>query len=342
MQKSAKFARKSEMESKYKVSVIVTIFNREKYLRDCVCSLFEQTLDNIEYIFVDDASSDNSLSILKDVVKQYTSRQKQVTIIEKAINGGRALARQTGIDNVSGEYVIHVDSDDWIDRDMLELLYTKAKETDADIVGCNVTHEYGNSQRIFKQSYSGDVEEDIRRLLNGKLFPSLCTSLTRTSLIKENHVTFQQGLDTGEDLLFNLHLYLHAHKVAGIESPSYHYRHTEDSGSFQHTEKSINSVIEVARRIETLMRETGNYEKYVDDIQFRKFSMKCALITDFNNKEYNNVWLKLFPETHRYIWSYKQFSWKRRVELWLAAHNMFFLARQFQRILRFQHHIRHL
>ena len=225
---------------------------------------------------------------------------------------------------------------------MLELLYTKAKETNADIVGCNLTHEYGTHQQIFKQSYSGDVEEDIRRLLNGRLFPSLCTSLTRTDLIKEHQITFPQGLDTGEDLLFNLSLYLVAHKVVGIDNPSYHYRHTEDSGSFQHTEKSINSVIEVACRIETLMRETGNYEKYEEDILFRKFSMKCALVTDFKNDAYNKKWLNLFPETHSYIWKYKQFSWKRRVELWLAAHNMFTMARCFQKILKIQHKIRNL
>lgn len=325
-----------------KVSVILTIYNREKYIEKCIRSLLEQTLDNVEFVVVDDASTDSSLAILNNVLEEYPDRKPQVNLICLEKNAGRAVARQTGINHVKGEYVIHVDSDDWVDSDMLELLYSKAKETDADIVGCNVTHEYRTRQRIFKQSYSGDVEEDIRRLLNGKLFPSLCTSLTRTSIIRENDITFPQGVDTGEDLLFNLNLYLYAHKVIGIDNPSYHYRHTEDSGSFQHTEKSIKSVIEVARRIETLMRETGNYEKYERDILFRKFSMKCALVTDFKNKDYNKEWLNLFPETHSYIWKYKQFSWKRRVELWLAAHNMFTLARCFQKMLKIQHKVRHL
>lgn len=325
-----------------KVSVIVTIYNREKYIEKCVRSLIEQTLDDVEFICVDDASTDASLLKLNRVLEDYPNRKSMVNIICLENNAGRAIARQIGIEHVKGEYVIHVDSDDWVDKDMLELLYTKAKETNADIVGCNVTHEYGTRQQIFKQSYSGDVEENIRRLLNGKLFPSLCTSLTRTELIKKHHITFPQGLDTGEDLLFNLRLYLVAHKILGIDNPSYHYRHTEDSGSFQHTEKSINSVIEVACRIETLMRETGNYEKYEEDILFRKFSMKCALVTDFKNDAYNKKWLNLFPETHSYIWKYKQFSWKRRVELWLAAHNMFTMARCFQKILKIQHKIRNL
>lgn len=326
----------------HKVSIVITIYNREKYLKDCVCSLFEQTLDDIEYLFIDDASTDYSLVVLKSLVERYPERGSSVKIICLENNQGRAVARQTGIDNATGEYIIHVDSDDWVDKDMMELLYVKAKETDADIVGCNVTHEYGKSQWIFKQSYADDMDENIKRLLNGKIFPSLCTSLTRTILIKDNHVLFPQGIDTGEDLLFNLQLYLHAHRVIGIDAPSYHYRHTEDSGSFQHTEKSINSVIEVARRIEALMKESGNYEKFKDEIQFRKFSMKCALIEKFDNMDYNKAWLNLFPETHKYIWSYKQFSWKRRIELWLAAHNCFKIAELFQKMLEAQHKLRGL
>lgn len=330
------------MEKNYKVSVIVTIYNRENYLYDCVCSLFMQTLDDIEFIFVDDASTDHSLKVLRDLVDKDHLRKPHVKIIPLAKNGGRAIARQSGMEHVTGEYVIHIDSDDWIDKEMLATLYLKAKETESDIVGCNVTHEYVNFKRVFYQKYSDNKDENVRGLLNGDIFPSLCTSLTRTSLIKDNGITFPKGLDTGEDLLFNLQLFLLANHIVGVDNPFYHYRHTEDSGSFQHTEKSIKSVIEVARRIDILMRETGNYEKYEQEILFRKFSMKSALVTDFKNKAYNKEWLNLFPETHSFIWEYKQFSWKRRIEFWLAAHNLFTLARCFQRILKIQHKIRHL
>ena len=325
-----------------KVTVIITIYNRERFIADCARSLFEQTLDDVEFLFVDDASTDNSVSVLEEVIAEYPTRKEMIHVLQMEQNGGRAVARQTGIDHVTGEYVIHVDSDDWVDTDMLELLYTKAKETDADIVGCNITHEYKTYQKIFRQTYFETMGDNIRGLLNGKIFPSLCTSLTRTSLIKENHIIFPQGIDTGEDLLFNLQLYLHANKVIGIDAPSYHYRHTEESGSFKHTEKSIKSVIEVARRIDELMKEAGNYERFKYDILFRKFSMKSALVITFDNEDNNQAWLHLFPETHPYIWSYKQFEWKRRLQLWLAAHNMFAMAKFFQRLLRFQHKIRDL
>lgn len=325
-----------------KVSVIVTIYNREKYLENCVRSLFEQTLDDMEFIFVDDASKDRSLALLNSIISDYPNRLSQIKIMEQTVNSGRAVTRQIGLDNVTGEYVIHADSDDWVDANIYELLLNKAEETNADIVGCNVVHEYSFGQRVFRQSYSDNMDENIKGLLNGKIFPSLCTSLTRTKLIRDNHITFPQGLDTGEDLLFNLNLYLHAKNVRGINAALYHYRHTEDSGSFQHTPQSIRSVIDVSNEIEKLMIEAGCYDKYNYEIQFRKFSMKCALVENFDNEEYNQQWLKLFPETHKYILGYKQFSWKRRVELWLASKNLFSCARLFQRFLEWQHSFRHL
>ena len=191
-----------------KVSVIITVFNCEKYIESCACSLFEQTLDNIEYIFVNDASTDSSTTILNNIISNYPTLEKDTIIINLKRNGGVSKARQIGIKKATGEYVIHADSDDWVDKDMYEQLYIKAKETDADIVGCNFRHEFSNTQYVFHQQYADTMEENIRRLINGKIFPSLCTSLTRRSLIVENGISFPEGLNMGEDLFFNLQLYL--------------------------------------------------------------------------------------------------------------------------------------
>ena len=239
------------------ISTISPIYNQEKIIEQCARSLFEQTLDGIEYIFVNDATPDNSISVLKSIIEEYPTRKPFVKIINLKKNGGVSNARRIGMENATGEYVIHADSDDWVDRDMYERLYIKAKETDADIVGCNFRHEFSNTQYVFHQQYADTMEENIRRLINGKIFPSLCTSLTRRSLIVENGISFPEGLNMGEDLFFNLQLYLYAKKIVYIDRAPYHYRHTEDSGSFQHTEKSIRSVIEIARRIDILMKDTG-------------------------------------------------------------------------------------
>ena len=238
-----------------KISVIITIYNSENYITPCVNSLFNQTLEEIEYIFINDATQDNSIEKLHCIIGDFPNRKPSVKIINLNKNKGVSNARRIGLENATGEYIIHCDSDDWIDKDMYERLYRKAKETDADIVGCNFRHEFSDIQYDFHQQYSESMEENIRRLINGKIFPSLCTSLTKRELIIKNNISFPIGLNMGEDLFFNLQLYLHATKIVGMDWAPYHYRHTENSSCVQRTRKSIDSDIAIAGMIERLMKD---------------------------------------------------------------------------------------
>lgn len=325
-----------------KISIIIAVYNCEKYIEACVRSLFEQTLNDIEYVFVNDATPDISITVLEKVIEDYPTRKPFIKIINLKKNGGVSNARRIGIENATGEYVIHADSDDWVDKDMYERLYLKAKETDADIIGCNFRHEYTDIQYVFRQQYSDSKEENISRLINGRIFPSLCTSLTRRSLIKDNNITFPIGLNMGEDLFFNLQLYLHAKKIVSMDWAPYHYRHTEDSSCMQRTRRSIDSDIAIAGLIEKLMQEQHLYEKYAKDIEYRKFFSKLPLAQDLDNKDNYQEWLNIYPETNKSIWQYKQLSWKQKLELWLAANNMLPAAKSFKRMLEWQHKIRHL
>ena len=325
-----------------KISVIITIYNSENYITTCVNSLFNQTLEEIEYIFINDATQDNSIEKLHCIIGDFPNREPSVKIINLNKNKGVSNARRIGLENATGEYIIHCDSDDWIDKDMYERLYQKAKETDADIVGCNFRHEFSDIQYDFHQQYSDSMEENIRRLINGKIFPSLCTSLTRRSLITGYNVSFPIGLNMGEDLFFNLQLYLHATKIVGMDWAPYHYRHTENSSCVQRTRKSIDSDIAIAGMIERLMKDQKMYDKYVKDIEFRKFFSKLPLMNDLNNRNNYQDWLNIYPETNKCIWKYDQLDWKRKTELWLAANNMLPIAKTFKHLLEFQHKIRHL
>ncbi|MBQ9649013.1 MAG: glycosyltransferase [Prevotella sp.] len=324
-----------------KLSVIITIFNSEKFINDCVRSLFGQTLDSIEYIFVNDATPDKSILILESILIDHPTRRPYVKILNLEENGGVSNARRIGIQHATGEYLIHCDSDDWIDKDMYERLYQKAKETDADIVGCNFRHEYADVQYDFHQQYADTIDENISRLINGRIFPSLCTSLTRQSLIVENGITFPSGLNMGEDLFFNLQLYLHAKKIVSMDWAPYHYRHTEDSSCVQKTRKSVDSDIAIAGLIEKVMKEKSLYEQYAKDIEYRKFFSKLPLIKDLNNKEVCQEWLSIYPETHKHIWQYDQISFKQKIELWFAANNMFPIAKAYKRLLNWQHSLRY-
>ena len=186
------------------------------------------------------------------------------------------------------------------------------------------------------------MDENISRLINGRIFPSLCTSLTRRSLIENNGITFPVGLNMGEDLFFNLQLYLHAKKIVSIDWAPYHYRHTEESSCVQRTRKSIDSDIAIAGQIEKLMRESNLYKRFSQDIEYRKFYSKIPLLQDLNNNANYQEWLSIFPETNKHVWLYKQINWKQRLELWLAANSMLHAAKVFKQLLKWQHKLRHL
>ena len=120
-----------------KVSVIIPVYRTEKYIERCVRSLFNQTLDEIEYLFIDDCSPDNSIKILNNVLEDYPHRKEQVIIHRMSRNSGQAIVRNWGMQNATGEYVIHCDSDDWGDADMYRAMYDKAVEEHSDVVICD-------------------------------------------------------------------------------------------------------------------------------------------------------------------------------------------------------------
>ena len=133
-----------------KVSVIIPIYGVEKYIERCARSLFEQTLDDIEFIFIDDCSPDKSVEILKTILDEYkqiiNTRKWAISIEKMPINSGLPAVRKYGVKMANGEYIVHCDSDDWIDSRMLNKMYQKGKEYNADIVVCDYFKSDGNNK----------------------------------------------------------------------------------------------------------------------------------------------------------------------------------------------------
>ena len=159
--------------------------------------------------------------------------------------------------------------------------------------------------------------------------------------IVENDITFLEGLNMGEDLYFNLQLYLHAKKIVSMDWAPYHYRHTDSSSCVQRTRNSIDSDIAIAGKIEEFMRERNQFAKYAKDIEYRKFFSKLPLINDLNDGKLYKEWLSIYPETNKNIWQYDQIDWKHKIELWLAAKGLLSLARTFHFVLKIQHQNSH-
>ena len=121
-----------------KVSVIIPVYNVEKYIERCSENLFSQTLDDIEFIFIDDCTPDRSIEILKSVLERFPNRKETVKILKMPKNSRQAAVRKYGMELATGDYIIHCDSDDWVDVDLYEKMYTEAVRSDADVVICPI------------------------------------------------------------------------------------------------------------------------------------------------------------------------------------------------------------
>ena len=141
--------------------MLIPIFGVEKFIERCAVSLFEQTYPNIEYIFVNDCTKDKSIDILKEVVERYPTRNPQVRIIEHEKKTGLAGARNTAVAAATGEFLMHVDSDDYVDKEIVSKSVSRQLETNADIVVIDFIRRYPNSYIITRYSLFDSSEEHL-------------------------------------------------------------------------------------------------------------------------------------------------------------------------------------
>lgn len=144
------------MQKYYKISVIVPMYNVEKYITKCAQSLFEQTLDNIEYIFVDDGSTDSTITVLKNILERYPNKKNCVRIVQHDKNKGVSSARNTGLKYAQGAYIYYCDADDYLERNMLEQLYNTANRTDADMVWCDFYMDFKDDTKYCSAITAGN------------------------------------------------------------------------------------------------------------------------------------------------------------------------------------------
>lgn len=207
-----------------KVSVIIPVYNVETYIERCVHSLFGQTLDSMEFIFVDDCSPDRSIDIIKEIIEKYPSRKAQTKIIRHASNNGVSQSRQDGLKMAAGEYIIHCDPDDYVEETMYETLYFKAKETDADIVICDYI------KRGDKDIYCSAEPEELSsislvRQMSG-MSKQYIIGATWNKLIKArlaNKGSFTPGVSYCEDTLYLFELLKDEVKIEYVQQALYNY-----------------------------------------------------------------------------------------------------------------------
>ena len=282
-----------------KVSVIVPMYNVEKVLSRCVQSLFEQTLQYYEVIFVNDCSKDSTIKELERQLELYDRKDITVKILSHGQNKGVAAARNTGLDNACGEFVYYVDADDYCDSDTLERMYSKAKAENLDIVGCEWLLTFANNSRHMVQPEVNAGSEAFQKMCNGVMRWNLWLFMVRRSLYEDNGFRFIPGANMGEDLMVMVKLLLNAERMAIIHRPMYHYIQTNGSAmtknfSAYRDQVSIN-VTEIERYI-VQKEEVGVYDGLLNQL---KLNLKLPLIISDKKSDYE-LWHSWFSESNRY------------------------------------------
>ena len=218
-----------------KVSVIVPVYNVESYLERCLNSLVKQTIDDIEIIVINDGSTDDSQRIIDFFEDKYPDK----VIGIKIKNSGVAHARNIGLKQATGEFIGFVDSDDYVDVNMFEELYQKAKEETADIVVSGYTRIYAASSKDFQlgeiEIYGKSLKESPQILVAG--VPYIWNKIFRKQMIEENDISFNE-FGIFEDLLFTYQCFLYANRISKRDKAFYYYRvRREGSATHRFNEK---------------------------------------------------------------------------------------------------------
>lgn len=211
-----------------KVSVIILVYNAEKLLERCIRSLMEQTLTDIEYVFVDDASTDNSLAVLERVLTDYPERKSSVKLIKNKHNLGQAASRLKAIKATTGEYVIHCDSDDYVNKRMYEVLYNKAVNDHLDMVWCNFYRTDGKNTTVSSQDSATEGLSLIKDMLTGKRMGTLWSHLVKGEIVREYHYVAPAS-NLMEDVVLLIQYAYRAHSFGYVSRPLYYYYHSETS-----------------------------------------------------------------------------------------------------------------
>lgn len=202
------------------ISLIIPVFNTEKYIHRCLGSIISQTFTDFEVILIDDGSTDSSPSICDD----YASKDPRFKVFHKP-NEGLPATRKFGILHSNGMYVLHVDSDDWIEPDMLENMYLKAMDTNADIVICDFYMDY-TSHKVTCHNRFRDINNTkmiLRDCITGEVPGYIWNRLIKAECYKYNNILFPHNLNYGEDMIQNAQLLSLPVKVSYLPLCLYHY-----------------------------------------------------------------------------------------------------------------------
>ena len=209
------------------VSVVVPVYNAEAYIERCALSLLQQSHKELELIFVDDCSTDAGIEVLRKTIERFPERNVKILLQPK--NTGSAMARQRGLDEANGDYVIQVDSDDYVMADYIEQLVDVALKNKADVVICDFLYDYGARQVHCHVNPPTDSHSLLNKVLAGTVHSGLWNKLVRRDIFVEHNIRFTEGLNMFDDKSVFFQVADHAKRISYVTEPLYIYNKTNES-----------------------------------------------------------------------------------------------------------------
>lgn len=274
----------------------------------CARSVFEQTYDNLEYVFVDDASDDQSIVILNRVLHDYPKWLDRVHIIRHNQNRGAAAARNTAVTTCQGEFVFHVDADDWVENNAIELLVKKQQETNADIVtGEAIDVDDGKKNKHLSGGWDLDRETLLVRLLTYQVSTVLWRRLIRKRLYTDNNISCDERGSGGDDFQVFPRLVYYADTVSGIEDCIYYYnksnRHSITNNVNNNVEIQIQGLVSVKVIVAFFSDKEPYLRKIVAGMDVKNIHFRMVNNVLNKNRKGYEVFLKYMKESDRKYWS---------------------------------------
>lgn len=278
------------------ISVILNVYNGEKYISRCVDSVLAQDYDDIELIIVDDGSKDNT-AFLAD---QYVSKDDRVKVYHTE-NKGLSGSRRFGLSKVKGDYLIFIDCDDWVESDWLCKLHDAMITSHSDLAICEYYEEYAKNQKHIRIAEHELVEDYTRDLIYGRTWNVVWNKLIKTNIVREHDLNFFEVLRYWEDVPFSISYSLYCNKIAYVNEPLYHYDKTNESSLTATEGDNIEYNICRVRSVDMIeyhMALSGRNATFENDLIWLKHWIKEAFVRYRKNYERIKLWRSSFPEVN--------------------------------------------
>jgi Glycosyltransferases involved in cell wall biogenesis len=309
--------------NEFKLSIIIPVYNAANTLNVCILSLKKQNYANIEYIFVNDCSTDNSLDIINKFAFEMEAKGVEVKVISHSVNGGVAKARNTGLDNATGDYIYYIDADDFIDEGALENMVEVIGKKNLDILGIEWNLCFSRNERYMKQQFFDTPNGAIENLMYGVMRWNLWLFVVRRDLYEKNNIRFIPGENMGEDMQVMIKLFMNSKNVMLLERPYYHYRQVNPNAvSNGMSEKNIKQVSANVCELENYAKSVGN-DEVLKLMPFLKLNIKLPLLMSPNIGDYKK-WDEWYNDSNSFIMDNKFLPFRTKILQLCAAKKLYF------------------